>query len=157
MQEIRQWFDGPIALSGAIGSGRSILAAQAMGADLAYAGSIFIATEEAQASAAYKQGVVEGRAGDIINSNLFTGVHGNYLRQSIVNAGFDPDNLPESDPSALNFGSGGIGPKVWKDIWGCGQGVGLIDKVLPAAELIARLRREYAEALAELDAKVRRV
>ena len=157
MQEIRQWFDGPVALSGAIGCGRSILAAQAMGADLAYAGSIFIATEEARASDAYKQGVVDGRAGDIIYSNHFTGVHGNYLRQSIINSGLDPDNLPQSDPSALNFGSAGVGPKAWKDIWGCGQGIGLVDKVRPAAELIARLKAEYAEALAELDAKVRRI
>jgi nitronate monooxygenase len=157
MQEIRQWFDGPVALSGAIGCGRSILAAQAMGADLAYAGSIFIATEEARASDAYKQGVVDGRAGDIIYSNLFTGVHGNYLRQSIINSGLDPDNLPQSDPSALNFGSAGVGPKAWKDIWGCGQGIGLIEKVRPAADLIAKLKQEYAEALAELDAKVRRV
>ena len=158
MQEIRAWFDGPVALSGAIGSGRSILAAQAMGADLAYMGSIFIATDEARASDAYKQGVVEGHASDIVYSNLFTGVHGNYLRASIVQSGFDPDNLPESDPSKLNFGSsGGIGAKAWKDIWGCGQGIGLIDEVLPAAELVARLQREYAAALAELDAKVRRI
>jgi len=157
MQEIRAWFDGPVALSGAIGSGRSILAAQAMGADLAYIGSIFIATDESRASEAYKQGVVEGRAADIVYSNLFTGVHANYLRASIAASGLDPDNLPQSDPSTMDFGSGDIGAKAWKDIWGCGQGIGLVDAVLPAAELIGRLQREYAAALAELDSKVRRV
>lgn len=157
MQEIRAWFDGPVALSGAIGGGRAILAAQAMGADLAYAGSIFIATDEARASDAYKQGVVEGSASDIVYSNLFTGVHGNYLRGSIAASGFDPDNLPVSDPSKLNFESSEHGAKAWKDIWGCGQGIGGVDKVRPVAELIEKLQREYAEALAELDAKVRRV
>ncbi|MBO9544948.1 nitronate monooxygenase family protein [Caulobacter sp.] len=154
IQEIRQWFDGPVALSGSIASGRSILAAQAMGADLAYIGSAFIATEEANAIEGYKQGIVEGRADGIVYSNLFTGVHGNYLRSSIVNAGMDPDNLPVSDPSKMSFGSGGNQEaKAWRDIWGSGQGIGAIDKVLPAAELIARFADEYEQAKAELAAK----
>lgn len=157
MQEIRAWFDGPVILSGAIGCGGSILAAQAMGADLGYIGSIFIATREARASEAYKQGIVEGRAADIVYSNLFTGVHGNYLRGSIAAAGFDPDNLPESDPAKMDFGSAELGAKAWKDIWGSGQGIGLIEEVLPAAELIEKLQREYAAALAELDTKIRRI
>ncbi|WP_454760946.1 NAD(P)H-dependent flavin oxidoreductase [Caulobacter segnis] len=154
IQEIRQWFDGPVALSGSIASGRSILAAQAMGADLAYIGSAFIATEEANAIEGYKQGIVEGRADGIVYSNLFTGVHGNYLRSSIVNAGLDPENLPISDPSKMSFGSGGnTEAKAWRDIWGSGQGIGAIDKVLPAAELIARFADEYEQAKAELAAK----
>lgn len=154
IQEIRQWFDGPVALSGSIASGRSILAAQAMGADLAYIGSAFIATQEANAIEGYKQGIVEGRADGIVYSNLFTGVHGNYLRSSIVAAGLDPDNLPVSDPSKMSFGSGGNQEaKAWRDIWGSGQGIGAIDQVLPAAELIARFADEYEKAKAELAAK----
>ena len=140
VQEVRQWFDGPLALSGAIANGGAVLAAQAAGADLAYVGSPFIATAEANAVAGYKQAVVDGRAGDIVYSNLFTGVHGNYLRASIVAAGLDPDHLPDSDASAMNFGSGA---KAWKDIWGAGQGIGAVDAVLPAADLIARMAREY--------------
>ena len=144
MQEIRAWFDGPVALSGAIATGSSILAAQALGADLAYIGSAFIATAEANAAAAYKQAIVDGNAGSIVYTDLVTGVHGNYLRPSLVNAGLDPDNLPRSDPSAMNFG--GDKPKAWKDIWGSGQGIGAIDQVLPAAGLVARLTAEYAAA-----------
>ena len=144
IQEIREWFDGPVALSGAIAHGGAILAAQAMGADFAYIGSAFIATEEARASEAYKQCVVDSNSDDIVYSNLFTGVHGNYLKPSIRNAGMDPDNLPESDPSKMNFG--GDSTKAWKDIWGCGQGIAPIKSVLPTAELIARFKREYAEA-----------
>ena len=147
VQEIRQWFDGPLALSGAIASGGAILAAQAMGADLAYIGSAFIATEEARASEAYKQAIVEGTSDDIVYSNLFTGVHGNYLKPSIRAAGLDPDNLPESDPSKMSFGGGeGSKSKAWKDIWGCGQGIGAVDKVVPTRELVARLAREYQAA-----------
>jgi nitronate monooxygenase len=142
--EIRQWFDGPLALSGAISTGGGILAAQAAGADLAYIGSAFIATEEANAAAGYKQAVVDARAGDIIYTNLFTGVHGNYLRSSIVAAGLDPENLPVSDPSAMNFSSGSA--KAWRDIWGAGQGVGGIDQVVPAASRIERWREEYDSA-----------
>ncbi|XAH22344.1 nitronate monooxygenase family protein [Xylophilus sp. GW821-FHT01B05] len=148
IQEIRQWFDGPVALSGAIATGGAVLAAQAMGADFAYIGSAFIATAEARASEAYKQAIVDGNSDDVIYSNLFTGVHGNYLAPSIRAAGLDPENLPESDPSKMNFG--GDAKKAWKDIWGCGQGIGAINEVLPAAELIARLRREYAEARSRL-------
>jgi nitronate monooxygenase len=148
VQEIRQWFDGPLLLSGAIATGRSILAAQAMGADLAYIGSAFIATHEANAAPAYKQALVEGRADDIVYTNLFTGVHGNYLKASIVAAGLDPDNLPVSDPSTMNFGTGRS--KAWRDIWGSGQGIGAIDRVLGAAEVVARLTREYAAACADL-------
>ncbi len=154
IQEIREWFDGPVALSGSIASGRSILAAQAMGADLAYIGSAFIATEEANAIDGYKQGIVEGQADGIVYSNLFTGVHGNYLRSSIVNAGLDPDNLPVSDPSKMSFGSGGNQEaKAWRDIWGSGQGIGAIKDVLPAGELIAKFAAEYEQAKAELAAK----
>ena len=154
IQEIRQWFDGPVALSGSIASGRSILAAQAMGADLAYVGSAFIATREANAPQGYKDTIVEARANDIVYSNLFTGVHGNYLRQSIVRAGLDPENLPVSDPSAMNFGSGGNQEaKAWRDIWGSGQGVGAIDAVLSAGELIAKFAEQYEDAKAELAAK----
>ena len=147
LAEIREWFDGPVALSGAIATGGAVLAAQAMGADLAYIGSAFIATEEARASEAYKQAIVEGTSDDIVYSNLFTGVHGNYLKPSIRAAGLDPDNLPESDPSKMSFGGGeGSKSKAWKDIWGCGQGIGAVDKVVPARELVARLAREYQAA-----------
>ena len=156
VQEIREWFDGPVALSGAIGHGRSVLAAQACGADLAYIGSAFIATAEANADQAYKDGIVEGRAGDIVYSNLFTGVHGNYLRQSIVAAGMDPDNLPEGDLSTMNFGSGGnTKVKAWKDIWGSGQGIGPVSAVRPVAEFVAELEAQYLAARRELEAKVR--
>ena len=154
IQEIRQWFDGPVALSGSIACGRSILAAQAMDADLAYIGSAFIATEEANAVEGYKRAIVEGQADGIVYSNLFTGVHGNYLRSSIVAAGLDPDNLPQSDPSKMSFGSGGNQEaKAWRDIWGSGQGIGAIKDVLPAAELIAKFSAEYEQAKAELAAK----
>ncbi|MDP4077611.1 nitronate monooxygenase family protein [Acidovorax sp. A1169] len=148
IQEIRQWFDGPIALSGAIASGDAVLAAQAMGADFGYIGSAFIATHEARASDEYKQAIVAGSSDDIVYSNLFTGVHGNYLAPSIRAAGMDPDNLPESDPSKMNFG--GDAKKAWKDIWGCGQGIGAIDAVTSTAELVARLRSEYQAARARL-------
>ena len=150
VQEIRTWFDGPLALSGAIGTGDAVLAAQAMGADLAYIGSAFIATTEARASAAYKQAIVDGTSDDIVYSSLFTGVHGNYLKASIRAVGLDPDNLPESDPSKMDFGGGEGSKKAWKDIWGCGQGIGAIDAVVPAAVLIERLGREYAAARARL-------
>ena len=145
--EIRRWFDGPLALSGAIATGSAVLAAQAMGADVAYIGSAFIATDEARAADAYKQGIVDGRASDIVYSNLFTGVHGNYLAASIRSAGLDPAKLPESDPSTMDFGGAA---KAWKDIWGAGQGVGAVDAVVGAGELVARLRAEYAEARARL-------
>ncbi len=144
IQEIREWFDGPLALSGAIASGGAVLAAQAMGADFAYIGSAFIATDEARASEAYKQAIVDGNSDDIVYSNLFTGVHGNYLKPSIRASGLDPDHLPESDPSKMNFG--GDAKKAWKDIWGCGQGIGAVHSVLPVAELVARLEREYLDA-----------
>ncbi|WP_372004966.1 nitronate monooxygenase family protein [Tistrella mobilis] len=154
IQEIRKWFDGPLALSGSIANGASILAAQAMGADLAYIGSAFIATKEANATDAYKQAIVDHGAGDIVYTNLFTGVHGNYLKPSIVNAGLDPDNLPVSDPSKMNFGSGGnTKSKAWRDIWGCGQGIGAIDAVLSAGELVDRFKREYAAARDSLAAR----
>ncbi len=145
IQEIREWFDGPLLLSGAIGSGDGILAALAMGADLAYIGSAFIATDEARAAEAYKQAIVAGSSDDIVYTNLFTGVHGNYLKPSIVAAGLDPDHLPESDPSKMNFG-GGAAAKAWKDIWGCGQGIGPVKAVLPTAALVDRLEREYRAA-----------
>jgi nitronate monooxygenase len=145
IQEIRQWFDGPVALSGAIASGGAVLAAQAMGADFAYIGSAFIATEEARAADDYKQAVVDCNSDDIVYTNLFTGVHGNYLAPSIRKAGLDPANLPESDPSKMNFG-GDTAAKAWKDIWGCGQGIGAIDKVQKAGELVAQLKREYEQA-----------
>jgi nitronate monooxygenase len=148
IQEIRQWFDGPLALSGSIATGGAVLAAQAMGADFAYIGSLFIATHEARASDAYKQCIVECNSDDIVYTNLFTGVHGNYLKPSIRAAGLDPDHLPESDPSKMNFASAGA--KAWKDIWGCGQGIGVVDAVRPAAEVVARLKQEYAEARARL-------
>ncbi|MFT6276905.1 MAG: nitronate monooxygenase, partial [Halioglobus sp.] len=147
IQEIREWFDGPLLLSGSIANGDAVLAAQAMGADLAYMGSAFIATEEANAEQDYKQAIVDNGAEDIVYSNLFTGIHGNYLRPSITAAGLDPDNLPESDPSKMNFGSGGdTSSKAWRDIWGCGQGIGVIDAVLPTADFVARLKREYQAA-----------
>lgn len=148
IQEIRQWFDGPVALSGSIASGDAVLAAQAMGADFGYIGSAFIATHEARASDAYKMAIVEGSSDDIVYSNLFTGVHGNYLAPSIRAAGMDPDNLPESDPSKMNFG--GDAKKAWKDIWGCGQGIGAINAVTSTAELVAKLRSEYEAARARL-------
>ena len=143
VSEIRRWFDGPLFLSGAIATGAGILAAQAMGADGAYIGSAFIATEEANAAAAYKEAVVAGHAADIVYSNLFTGVHGNYLRASIEAAGLDPDNLPQSDPSKMDFG-GEKAAKAWKDIWGAGQGIGAVDSIVPAATLVDRLASEYA-------------
>lgn len=156
MQEIREWFDGPVALSGSIACGRSILAAQAMGADFAYIGTPWIATKEARAVEGYKQAIVEGSATDIVYSNLFTGVHGNYLRPSIVAAGLDPDNLPESDPSKMNFGSGGnTEAKAWKDIWGSGQGIGAVKAVESVAERVGKLEAEYNQARAELAAKAR--
>jgi nitronate monooxygenase len=148
IQEIRQWFDGPVALSGAISSGGAILAALAMGADFAYIGSAFIATDEARASDAYKQCIVDSNSDDIVYSNLFTGVHGNYLAQSIRNAGMDPENLAQSDPSKMDFG--GDKSKAWKDIWGCGQGIGTVDKVQSAAALIDQLKAEFAAAKARV-------
>ena len=151
VQEIRDWFAGPLALSGAIASGGAVLAAQAMGADFAYIGSAFIATAEANASAAYKQAIVDAGAGDIVYSSLFTGVHGNYLRASIAAAGLDPDNLAAGDPGQMNFDEGAT--KAWKDIWGAGQGVGAVNAVLPAAALIARLKSEYTVAKALLDGR----
>jgi len=156
VQEIREWFDGPVALSGAIGHGRSILAAQACGADLAYIGSAFIATAEANADPGYKNGIVEGRAADIVYSNLFTGVHGNYLRGSIVASGMDPDNLPEGDLKTMNFGSGGnTKVKAWKDIWGSGQGISPVRGVLPVADFVAHLEDQYLASRRELEAKVK--
>jgi len=151
VQEIREWFDGPLALSGSIANGGAILAAQACGADIAYIGSAFIATTEATADERYKQMIADCGAEDIVYSNLFTGVHGNYLRPSITAAGLDPDKLPQSDPSAMSFKSGGDSEfKVWKDIWGCGQGIGAIDAVLPVAEMVDRFAREYDAAKARL-------
>ncbi|EDX90539.1 nitronate monooxygenase [Alcanivorax sp. VBW004] len=150
VQEIREWFDGPLLLSGAIATGDSVLAAQAMGADLGYIGSAFIATDEANADERYKQSIVDGSANDIIYSNLFTGVHGNYLRNSIEAAGLDPENLPESDPSKMDFGDGSS--KAWKDIWGSGQGIGAVKKIGPAADLIARLKQEYSAARQRMEA-----
>jgi nitronate monooxygenase len=150
IQEIREWFDGPLALSGAISTGGAVLAAQAMGADLAYIGSAFIATDEARASDAYKQAIVEGTSDDIVYSSLFTGVHGNYLKPSIRNAGLDPDNLPESDPTKMNFGGGEGSKKAWKDIWGCGQGIGAVKAVTPTAQFVDRLAQEYGQTRARL-------
>jgi nitronate monooxygenase len=146
VHEIREFFDGPLLLSGAIATGKGILAAQAMGADLAYIGSAFIATTEANASEAYKQMIVEASAGDIVYTNLFTGVLGNYLKPSIAAAGMDPDNLPQSDPTAMNFAGGSSKAKAWKDIWGAGQGVGAVHEIVPTADLVARLKREYEDA-----------
>jgi nitronate monooxygenase len=151
IQEIRQWFDGPLVLSGAISTGDAVLAAQAMGADFAYIGSAFIATEEARAADAYKQAIVDSDSDDIVYSNLFTGIHGNYLAPSIRNAGMDPEHLPESDPSKMNFG--GDKSKAWKDIWGCGQGIGVINKIQSTADYVAQLKREYASARQRLLAK----
>ncbi|MDP2212711.1 nitronate monooxygenase family protein [Phenylobacterium sp.] len=154
IQELRTWFDGPIALSGAIANGAAILGAQAMGADLAYIGSAFIATKEANAAQGYKDMIVESSGEDIVYSNLFTGVHGNYLRPSIIAAGLDPDNLPEADPSKMNFGSGGnTKAKAWKDIWGCGQGIGAVEEILGAGDLVAKLAAEYEAAKASLAEK----
>ena len=149
--EIRDWFDGPLALSGAIATGGAVLAAQAMGADFAYIGSAFVATEEARAADAYKQMIVASTSDDIVYSSLFTGVLGNYLKGSIRNAGLDPDALPESDPSKMSFA--GDAKKAWKDIWGCGQGIGAVKAVVPAAELVARLAREYEAARAKFAAR----
>ncbi|MDF1599093.1 nitronate monooxygenase family protein [Mesorhizobium sp. YIM 152430] len=150
VQEIRQWFDGPLLLSGAIANGGAVLAAQAMGADMAYIGSPFIATHEARATDDYKQMIVDSKAADIVYSNLFTGVHGNYLKGSVERAGMDPNNLPESDPSKMNFG--GDKSKAWKDIWGCGQGIGAVDSIVGAAELVDRLALEYEDAKKKLAA-----
>jgi len=145
VQEIREWFDGPLVLSGSIASGDAVLATQAMGADFAYIGSAFIATHEARASEAYKAMITQSNSDDIVYSNYFTGIHGNYLKGSIRNTGMDPDHLPEADPSKMNFGGGGDA-KAWKDIWGCGQGIGAIKEVMSTAGLVAKLRREYAAA-----------
>jgi nitronate monooxygenase len=151
IQEVREWFDGPVLLSGSISTGDNVLAAEAMGADLAYIGSAFIATTEANADPGYKQALVDYAASDIVYTNLFTGVHGNYLKPSIEAAGLDPDNLPESDPSKMSFGSGGSSKtKAWKDIWGCGQGINAIKKVQSTADLVGRLKAEYAAARARL-------
>jgi nitronate monooxygenase len=151
VQEIREWFDGPLLLSGSIATGDAVLATQALGADLAYVGSAFIATVEANAEQAYKQSIVDNASADIVSSSLFTGVHGNYLRPSIAAAGMDPDNLPEGDPSSMDFGSGGSSDaKAWKDIWGCGQGIGAVKNIVPTAELVARLGSEYEAARARL-------
>jgi nitronate monooxygenase len=153
IQEIRSFFDGPLLLSGAIANGRAVLAAQAMGADLGYIGSAFVATQEANAVPGYKQMIVDSVAEDIVYSNLFTGVHGNYLKPSIVRAGLDPANLPQSDPSKMNFGSGGnTEAKAWKDIWGCGQGIGAVKEAPSVADFVARLEREYREGKAALAA-----
>jgi nitronate monooxygenase len=153
LQEIRRWFGGPLVLSGAIANGGAILAAEAAGADLAYVGSPFIATEEANAPDVYKQAIVESGAGDIVYTDLFTGVHGNYLRSSIVNAGLDPENLAGVDPTAMKFGSEGSAKnKAWRDIWGSGQGIGIIDRVRPAAQFVDLLAEQYAAARARLSA-----
>lgn len=154
VQEIREWFDGPLLLSGAIAHGRSVLAALAAGADFAYVGSAFLSTTEANADPGYKQMIVDSSAKDIVYSNLFTGVHGNYLRGSITSAGLDPDNLPVSDPSAMDFGSGGnMKIKAWKDVWGSGQGVGAITRSVTVAELVAQFKGQYEDALNRLDAR----
>lgn len=152
VQEIRQWFDGPLVLSGSISTGGAVLAAQAMGADLAYIGSAFIATHEARAVDGYKEMIVTSNSDDIVYSNFYTGIHGNYLKGSIRNAGMDPDKLPESDPSKMNFGGtdAGASAKAWKDIWGCGQGIGVIDKIQSTADYVAQLRREYEAAKVRL-------
>jgi len=152
IQEIREFFDGPLALSGAIGNGGAVAAAQAMGADLGYMGSAFISCDEANAVEGYKDMIVDSKAGDIVYSNLFTGVHGNYLAPSIAQAGLDPNDLPESDPSAMNFGSGGNQEaKAWKDIWGCGQGIGSIKKRMPVSDYVDQLEREYLGAIKALN------
>lgn len=151
IQEIREFFDGPLALSGSIANGGAVAAAQAMGADFGYIGSAFISCDEANAVEGYKDMIVDSKAGDIVYSNLFTGVHGNYLAPSIVQAGLNPNDLPESDPSAMNFGSGGDQKsKAWKDIWGCGQGIGNVKSRMPTAEFVAKLEREYERAIASL-------
>ncbi|MGY5806987.1 NAD(P)H-dependent flavin oxidoreductase [Rhizobium sp. LEGMi198b] len=150
VQEIREWFDGPLLLAGAIANGGAILAAQAMGADMAYIGSPFIATEEARAAEAYKQAIVDGAAADIVYSNFFTGVHGNYLKPSIRAAGMDPDNLPEADPSKMDFETATTGAKAWKDIWGSGQGIGAVKAIEPVAALVDRLEAQYRQARARL-------
>lgn len=155
IQEIRQWFDGPLALSGSIATGDAVLAAQAMGADFAYIGSAFIATEEANADAGYKQGIVDGRAADIVYSDLFTGVHGNYLRSSIVAAGLDPDNLPKGDYKTMDFGTGdngGTKAKAWRDIWGSGQGIGAVEAVETVAARVDRMEAQYRAARARIGA-----
>ncbi|MCF1468719.1 nitronate monooxygenase [Agrobacterium vitis] len=154
IQEIREWFDGPLLLAGSISTGGAILAAQAAGADMAYIGSPFIATQEARAPDAYKQALVEASATDIVYSNYFTGIHGNYLRSSIVASGLDPDKLPEADPSKMDFGSAVTGAKAWKDIWGCGQGIGAIKAVEPVAALVDRLDTEYRAARDRICGKV---
>ncbi|MEK1924396.1 MAG: nitronate monooxygenase family protein [Rhizobium giardinii] len=146
VQEIRTWFDGPLLLSGAISTGGAVLAAQAMGADMAYVGSAFIATTEARASDAYKQMIVDSSANDIVYSNFFTGIHGNYLKPSIVAAGMDPEQLPQADPSKMDFATATTGAKAWKDIWGCGQGIGAVTEIGPVSALVDRLAREYDEA-----------
>ena len=154
VQELREWFDGPIALSGAIANGGAILGAQALGADLAYIGSAFIATREANAAQGYKDMIVERGGEDIVYTNLFTGIHGNYLRPSIERAGLDPDNLPHADPSKMDFASGGNqDAKAWRDIWGCGQGIGAVKAIPTAGELVARLAAEYEAAKASLAMK----
>ncbi|KSV65150.1 NAD(P)H-dependent flavin oxidoreductase [Sinorhizobium sp. Sb3] len=153
IQEIRSWFDGPLLLSGAIATGGAILAAQAMGADMAYIGSPFIATEEARATDAYKQMIVDSNAADIVYSNYFTGIHGNYLKPSIAAAGMDPDNLPEADPSKMDFGAATDSAKAWKDIWGCGQGIGAVKEVTSVARLVDRFEREYDAARTRLGLK----
>jgi nitronate monooxygenase len=150
IQEIRAWFDGPLLLAGAIATGGAILAAEAMGADMAYIGSPFIATVEARAAENYKQAIVEGTAGDIVYSNYFTGVHGNYLKSSIIAAGLDPLALPEADPSKMDFEQATTGTKAWKDIWGSGQGIGAVKAIEPVMALVDRLEREYREARARL-------
>ncbi|GAK70341.1 putative 2-nitropropane dioxygenase [Agrobacterium rubi TR3 = NBRC 13261] len=150
VQEIREWFDGPLLLAGAIANGGAILAAQAMGADMAYIGSPFIATTEARATDAYKQAIVDAQANDIVYSNYFTGIHGNYMKASILAAGMDPDNLPEADPSKMDFGAATSGAKAWKDIWGAGQGVGAVKAVEPVAAVVERLSREYDAAKARI-------
>jgi nitronate monooxygenase len=150
IQEIREWFDGPLVLSGSISTGGAVLAAQAMGADLAYIGSAFIATHEARAVDGYKEMITQSNSDDIVYSNFYTGIHGNYLKGSIRNAGMDPDNLPVSDPSKMNFGGGENSAKAWKDIWGCGQGIGAIKEITSAGEMVARLKREYLAAKARL-------
>ncbi len=150
IQEIRQWFDGPLALSGCIAHGRSILAAQAMGADFGYIGSAFIATDEAVAVPEYKHMVTQSSAADIVYSNLFTGVHGNYLRGSIAQAGMDPDALPDGDISTMDFAAFSEGKKAWKDIWGCGQGIGVIEATVPVAQRVAELKAQYNAARAAL-------
>jgi nitronate monooxygenase len=150
IQEIRDWWPGPLVLSGAIATGRAVLAARAMGADFAYIGSAFIATREANAPEAYKQMIVDSNSADIVYTNFFSGVHGNYLKPSIARAGMDPDNLPQADPSKMNFADSGGKAKTWRDIWGSGQGIGAVKKIVDVAELVARLRVEYEDALEKL-------